>query len=404
MKTRFEPKSVPLTRQTEVTGAGTKGDVTVKQTETIAAESSVKGEADRLGFKPYTQIAKGDKIERSDLKQAYDKVGTKTIAAQQYAQLGKHDLARRALDSAKEWLGILGDKAKPVALEGEQDMHVGLWKSQGPAVHPLVAAASTQVDEAVANVAALASVKAVDQGPPPWKKTVLLFGSSCNPPTGLGGHGGIAKWGAESLKVDVPNDAKPEDARENVAIDEVWVLPVYKHIFSSKSHIIDFDKRFEMAKLGFENQPGLEGRIKVSDAERAMALKAHADAQARGEDPKSVRMGSIDLVEFLKAENPDTQFVLMFGGDTYLDYKQGKWKGGRDLEEKLPLVAIPRKGVEGVEGSEENAPDLMEISSTKVRSSTDLEFLGDPNVLHPDVLAFMQKHKLFGFADSTTES
>lgn len=62
----------------------------------------------------------------------------------------------------------------------------------------------------------------------------------------------------------------------------------------------------------------------------------------------------------------------------------------------VPIVALPRAGVDGVAGTEDNAPKLTDISSTKVRGSTDLEFL--KGALEPDVLQYILDKKLYAFA------
>lgn len=240
-----------------------------------------------------------------------------------------------------------------------------------------------------------ASVQRVQDGAPQKTKTVMIFGLSANPPTGLGGHAGIVNWGATSLKVDVKNEDKPELNRDDVKMDEVWVLPVYKHAFSAKKGLLDFDHRVAMSKLAFENLPGLEGRVKVKDTERVVIEEALSEGLKTGITPDKVRVGTIDIIRRLMADHADTQFVLALGGDTYADLTAGKWKEGDKLLKMLPIVVIPRKGVDGVAGSED-APQLSDISSTKVRGSTDLEFL--KTAVHPDVLQYMVEHKLYAFA------
>src|SRR5262245_39596359 len=90
-------------------------------------------------------------------------------------------------------------------------------------------------------------------------KTVLLFGLSADPPTGLEGHDGIVRWGAESLRFPA-HETLPE-----APVDQVWVFPVYRHAFSEKRQITPFAHRLEMARRAFEHLPGLEGRVKVLD-------------------------------------------------------------------------------------------------------------------------------------------
>jgi nicotinic acid mononucleotide adenylyltransferase len=158
-----------------------------------------------------------------------------------------------------------------------------------------------------------------------------------------------------------------------------------------------------MAKIGFENLPGLEGRVAVKDTERVVIEAAMAKAKAEGkkaglseeDSVKQMRVGTIDIVRHLMAEHPDTQFVLALGGDTYLDLLGGKWKEGDTLQQLLPIVALPRAGVTA-KATAENGPKLSDISSTKVRESHDLEFLA--SVLHPDVLKYILDHKLYAFS------
>ena len=85
-------------------------------------------------------------------------------------------------------------------------------------------------------------------------KRVGLFGLSANPPTGcmlthpIIGHSGIIN-ALSSL------------------FDEVWVLPVYKHIYSSKNHLISYEHRLNMCHLAFKKGINKDS-IKISTAER----------------------------------------------------------------------------------------------------------------------------------------
>lgn len=59
------------------------------------------------------------------------------------------------------------------------------------------------------------------------RRRICLFGLSADPPTGEGGHVGIAKALA-TLRSEDDND-------EKWAFDEVRVLPVYRHTFSVRT-------------------------------------------------------------------------------------------------------------------------------------------------------------------------
>lgn len=55
------------------------------------------------------------------------------------------------------------------------------------------------------------------------KIKICLFGTSANPPTGLGGHTGIVSSLASIKSTEKENTPK---------FDEIRVLPVYKHMFT----------------------------------------------------------------------------------------------------------------------------------------------------------------------------
>lgn len=82
------------------------------------------------------------------------------------------------------------------------------------------------------------------------KKRILLFGTSADPPTGEGGHVGIAK----ALSALVPEWC-----------DEVRILPVYRHSFETKrDRLLPFCDRINMCELAFQGIPN----VVVSDSER----------------------------------------------------------------------------------------------------------------------------------------
>lgn len=357
----------------------------------VATASAVPpGAAQQFGFARYggsLRVGGTPAPTPSSVAEGAKSVEDLASLAVKYAKAGKPRIARDVLRDARESLAVL-----TAATGGGVDLHPGKFKS-------VVGQAAKAVDKAEKSVASLAELKpiaAVGEGAP-TKKTVLLFGLSANPPTGMGGHAGIVSWGAQDLRVDLPNDEKPAQARERVGIDEVWVLPVYKHAFASKSNLLPFEHREAMAKLAFSELPGLEGRVKVQDTERQVIEGAFAQAAKEGRDPSTVRVGTIDMVRKLMDDHPDTQFVLALGGDTFADLRGGKWKEGDTLQQLVPIVVLPRAGVDGVAGTEENAPKLTDISSTKVRGSTDEAFLSE--ALHPKVLAYMKANKLYGFGN-----
>jgi len=73
---------------------------------------------------------------------------------------------------------------------------------------------------------------------------ILLFGLSANPPTGKTGHLGIVHYLSRLGKWD-----------------EVWVMPVYKHLHNKDSTLAPFDDRLEMCKINFHTRKSPRERL-----------------------------------------------------------------------------------------------------------------------------------------------
>ncbi|MBI4306649.1 MAG: hypothetical protein HY678_10065 [Chloroflexi bacterium] len=194
------------------------------------------------------------------------------------------------------------------------------------------------------------------------KRFVVLFGTSANPPTGMGGHAGMVAWAA---------------ARDDV--DEIWVVPVYRHAVEEKRDMPSFAHRFEMARLAFEQ---LSEKVRVLDAERRLAESLGSDSL--------IEMS--DVVRDLARLHPDAEFGLLLGADTYRDLMAGKWKESEALRGMVRIIPVPRKGMD----EDFPGPELEVVSSTECRETTDLGFLS--RALQPEVLRYMQQHRLYAFA------
>ncbi|KAF1334297.1 Nicotinate nucleotide adenylyltransferase, partial [Globisporangium splendens] len=218
-------------------------------------------------------------------------------------------------------------------------------------------------------------------------KEVLLYGTSANPPTGLQAHMGAV-------------------AHCRPLFDEVWLLPVYQHIYSSKRQLALFPHRVQMCKLAINVLPKDNGAlVKVQECERE--LFEHLSAQT--DAPEELRIGSIDLIKYLREKHPDTSFTLLLGADTYNDLRAGKWKNGDELQTLVKLLVMDRKGVDAP-SQQENAdakstdrvrfihiPGLSDLSSTKVRATRDVDELR--SFVGEDVAEYIVQHRLYGFAD-----
>ncbi len=216
-------------------------------------------------------------------------------------------------------------------------------------------------------------------------RLVALFGLSADPPTGRGGHLGIVRWCAGELRVPSARGSK-----RRRGVDEVWVLPVYRHIYGAKREMTPYGHRLAMAHLQFD---GLDTRVpvRVVEAERETYEDAVAAARTRGEDPAGVRVGTYDVVRHLEAASPGTRFVLVLGADTWADLRSGKWRHAAELSGMVDVVALPRPGVGG--GNVESAPPLDDVSSSLARTTTDLEVLR--RILAPKVLEYVLAHRLY---------
>ncbi|OWZ23806.1 Nicotinate (nicotinamide) nucleotide adenylyltransferase [Phytophthora megakarya] len=214
-------------------------------------------------------------------------------------------------------------------------------------------------------------------------REVLLFGLSGNPPTGSTGHMGVVQ-------------------HCRALYDEIWLLPVYQHIYSSKRLLAPFEHRVRMCQLALDTLEcdGDDGAaLKVAEEEREMF--EHMAAQS--DRPDQLRLGSIDLVEYLLGKHKDTSFTMLLGGDTYADLLAGKWKRGDELMQLVRLLVVDRKGVASPWRGQNrdrvtyvSVPTLSDVSSTRVRNCSDPAELA--NHLDPAVLDYIVQHQLYAFA------
>ena len=265
---------------------------------------------------------------------------------------------------------------------------------------------------------------------------VVLYGLSANPPTGDGGHGSIVQHLAELF-------------------DEVWILPVYRHVYSAKQNLAPYEHRERMCDLAFTDgadrasplgSPEKKGRsgtsrkkksrasrargvVRVLDVERRVVTSAQARARRRGLPLESVTVGSHDVLMAIKARrgNEKAHFAWCLGGNAYRDLRSGKWREGDAFQRECAQVVVPREG--GLEGLQEvgigpNARVLQieevseAISSTVIRTMLteraafraapgnedeewdggdfDAELLRD--ALAPRVRGYIEKHGLYGTA------
>eukprot|EP00995_Heteronema_vittatum_P006599 NODE_204_length_1649_cov_226.778750_g139_i0.p6 GENE.NODE_204_length_1649_cov_226.778750_g139_i0~~NODE_204_length_1649_cov_226.778750_g139_i0.p6 ORF type:complete len:123 (-),score=48.88 NODE_204_length_1649_cov_226.778750_g139_i0:522-890(-) len=105
------------------------------------------------------------------------------------------------------------------------------------------------------------------------------------------------------------------------------------------------------------------------------------------------------MLTYLKEKFPAVQFTWIMGYDTYRDLLAGKWKNGDQFQTMVTIAVVARPGVEVPDvksGVQVTALEQQtDISSTLLRSSSDVDWLQQH--VHPEVLKYMQEHKLYGF-------
>lgn len=199
---------------------------------------------------------------------------------------------------------------------------------------------------------------------------IALFGSSFDPPTGLGGHAGIVRYLAGRFS-------------------KVWLVPVFQHPFSAKKQNVSFEDKLAMLRVAFEP---LGSKVRVCDVEREMFLERNGEV-----------FGTLDVLEHLQRQHPLERFVLVMGGDTLLDLGNGKWRRSAELLASGDFIGISRAGV----GEEDGAlsrfarlervcvPGLTHASSSEARRRLGNGEVVD-DLLDANVVDYIRRHGLYG--------
>lgn len=80
-----------------------------------------------------------------------------------------------------------------------------------------------------------------------------------------------------------------------------------------------------MCRILFKDIP----KVVVSEAERICCKKAAEGLE--DQQKSSVRIGTADLLDMLINDEPDVDFTLAFGADTFIDLVRGKWRRSEDV-------------------------------------------------------------------------
>ena len=254
-------------------------------------------------------------------------------------------------------------------------------------------------------------------------KRICLFGTSANPPTGDSGHCGVIRALVELQR-----------------FDEVRILPVYRHTFSSKRHqLLGFDHRVAMCERLIEELP-------ISQSTKVVVSRAEEDSFQRmlqvskavtDEEKAALRVGTADLLEMLMedekknnnknatVEIPMTEFSFCLGADTFMDLTDWKWKRSQDVLKLLEgrLVVINRKQQDNIDTQHQqknllknrideinatplgeknivllDVPSLGDVSSSKIRNAENKDLV--KHMLSQKVLEYVTANNLYGFGET----
>jgi len=179
-----------------------------------------------------------------------------------------------------------------------------------------------------------------------------------------------------------------------------------------------FDQRVEMCRLAFETYPN----VVVTECERTMYERCAKNVNEGMQS--SFRFGTIDLMECLKVEEPETDFTLVLGSDTFLDLTNWTWRRAKDLVYMIQgRILVFRRIFNDKDISSDNlhleervhttnqmmpldsrniqiilASTLSSTSSSQARSSTDENAL--LQWLSPQILKYIKGKKLYAFGEN----
>jgi nicotinate-nucleotide adenylyltransferase len=154
-------------------------------------------------------------------------------------------------------------------------------------------------------------------------KDVAILGGSFNPPHVA--HLMAAYW-----------------ALATQGVQEVWLLPAYRHPFGKA--LAPFEDRVRMCELAAAPLRG----VHVCTAERELADDPLVGKTAR-------------TLEHLQAKHPDHRFALVVGTDILPE--TDKWYRWDRVKALARILVVGRQGYEGAA----DAPELPAVSSTVIR-------------------------------------
>ena len=197
-------------------------------------------------------------------------------------------------------------------------------------------------------------------------KRIGIYGGTFNPPHL--GHFRVAQTAFSAL-----------------SLDALYVIPACEAPNKQGASCAPGEHRLRMLQLCFANAP----RVTVSDCELQRGGVSY----------------TVETVEQLQKENPDAEFFLLLGTDSFLSF--GKWYRCEELS-KMVTLAVFARGQKNEQAAILEQKTKLEESGTKVcmieneilpLSSSDirrmLAFRCADDYLHPKVAAYIQWNGLY---------
>ena len=205
------------------------------------------------------------------------------------------------------------------------------------------------------------------------------------------------------------------------SFDAIWIIPVYKHMYSSKQSLARYEDRLEMCQRCFSKYDTIHCAVRVLDIEKECSdemLQATQSNYHGQQQQQATQIGTIDVLNYIKANTAslNLDLHLILSSETYNDLVRGKWKRSQDIINIVKLQVLLRKGypltdqptVQNIKQTYHSNVSIPEgVSSTAIRNYdlTLLEFFGifNRSDLDPSVFDYIRTKRLFFFQhDKTT--
>lgn len=137
-----------------------------------------------------------------------------------------------------------------------------------------------------------------------------------------------------------------------------------------------------------------------------------------------MRIGTADLLDMLIHNEPDVDFTLALGADTFIDLASGKWRrtgdifnlvgyrmivfrrlseesnntnGDGDKKDKLLQESVAKYSAQSSTIRIFEIPSLSNVSSSAVRKTVDETILKE--MLSSDVLEYIRQNQMYSFSE-----